>query len=129
MRAWHEMTVFRGIDLPASYVRSWAHDGTTVWFGLLFVLSIDHQFYRRPSLGQSPLPKAGKLVFSSVTKIEGLLPMQVANPSVTPMGYDDFGTIDTMVESAPGVYELSGLFGSVTIHSAKPVVVYGNFAT
>ena len=126
MRTWHEMKVFSGIDLLESHVRSWAHDEFTVWLGLLFVLSIDHQLYRRPRLGQSQSHKAGKLEFANVTRVEGLLPMQMAHPKVTPEGYDDYGTIETMVERELGVYELSGVFGFVTIHSAEPVIVYGN---
>jgi hypothetical protein len=123
------MTVFRGIDLPESHIRSWAHADATVWFEIFFILSIDHPFYRQPTLGESPSHKAGKLVFASATKVEGLLPMRMAQPSVTPMGHYDFGTIETMVETAPGVYELSGEFGSVTIRSAEPTIVYGNIGT
>ena len=125
MRFWHEMEVFRGIDLADSFVRSWAHEGTTVWFELLFILTIDHQFYRPPELGGSSSLKAGKLVFADAMKVEGLLPMQMVEPLVTSGGYYDFGTVETMKEEARGVYKLSGDFGAATIHSAEPTIVYG----
>ena len=125
MRFWHEMDVFRGIDLPDSFVRSWGHDDTTVWFELLFILTIDHQFYRQPTLDESSSLKAGKLVFADARKVEGLLPMRMVEPLVTPMGYYDFGTVETMREETRGVYKISGVFGAATIHSSEPTIVYG----
>ena len=129
MRFWYEMEVFRGIDLPDSFVRSWAHEDTTEWFEILFILTIDHQFYRPPTLDESSSLKAGKLVFPDAMKVEGLLPMQMVEPLATPMGYYDFGAVETMKEEARGVYKLSGAFGAATIHSAEPTIVFGMIGT
>ncbi len=125
MRSWDEMEIFRGIDLLASFTRSWGHDGAALWFELLFALNVGHQFFLQPNVGESYSYKAGKLVFEEVESVSGLLPMRMVEPLVTPLGYYDFGMVEELEEEARGTYRISGVFGTATIRSAEPVIVYG----
>jgi hypothetical protein len=118
---WRDLREFHQVDFEASYVLGWKLYGEMLAVDLDLRLEPGHAFYEPPRPAEKVCIRPAVLEFpdcdSVALKDEG--PSTDTGALVAALGV---GLIDGLVVFDDGVYELSGKFGTVVIHSGRLVL-------
>ena len=118
---WRDLREFRQVDFEASYVLGWKLWGKMLAVDLDLRLEPGHAFYEPPRPAEKVCIRPAVLEFpdcdSIALKDEG--PSIDTGALVAALG---LGQIAGLVVYDDGVYELSGKFGTVVIHSGRLVL-------
>ena len=115
---WTELSEFKGIDLNDSFVLSWNKTSDKVEFNLEASIWPQSAYYIKPKSNEHTCYRKATLAILGAVEITGLLPMDAVKPTTDPDGTEDFGNIDSLIQS-PNGYSIAGEFGSVQISGGK----------
>jgi hypothetical protein len=106
---------FQDILLEDTYVFSWRHGADSLTFEILASLLQSHPEASQPAEGDWACYRQGRIAFTGVSSVVGLLPQGSVPPATDADGSTDFGCIDELSLVSPGEYRISGEFGVVTV--------------
>ncbi len=112
---------FDYVDIENSIVLGWVFDNSMLSFELEVALSKGHQCYSMPKKNERACFKRGQLIFSNVTEIDGLLPMENVIPIGGIANEYDYDTVHCILIAVEGYY-IEGEFGEVNCQSEFPVL-------
>lgn len=122
MRDWTEISAFNQLDLSESFILSWTMESGDLLFEADFVLAVDHPEYRNPPPDEWACFRRGTLTFPNVRSVTGLPSRANVRPAIDATGEIDYGHFDSLIEKAPGIFELSGDFGVARLECGQPTV-------
>lgn len=115
---WHELVIFKGIDLNDSFVQSWKQgqtkEGEFILFKLLASIWPESPFYETPKPEEYTCYKPAVLHFRHCKSIVGLQPITSVRSTLDPDGTIDYGNIDALSVTENG-YDVVGDFRRVSI--------------
>ena len=112
------MEDFVGIDLNDSFILSWKLRDADLEFEMEASIGPDSKYYEKSEPGDWTCYKKAKLIFSSIEKVEGLLPLAEAQCSTDATGENDYGNIDNLVKTENG-FNIEGEFGKVILKNGR----------
>ncbi len=108
------MNYLNGIDLQDSFVLGWSLSETMLVINVEFSIWPDSPYYDLPKKNEYTCYKVGRIIFSNVIHITGLLEQELVKCTQDIDGSIDYGNIDYFDDSCPK-FRLVGEFGDVVL--------------
>lgn len=119
---WTELREFHAVDLAESFVVSWSTEAETLLIDLDLYLLPDHAFYEKPRPSEGACYRPALLEFPYCTRLMGdrigTRPRSVTHAAAQLQA----GKIAGLEVVGDGHYEMSGTFGTVSIHAERPIL-------
>lgn len=119
---WTELQEFKGVDLTSSYVLSWGVSGELLQIDVDVCLTPRHALYEPPRRSDDACIMPAEIEFPSCERLEAA-GRRAANGGIQQLTRSlAHGRIKNLQRIAEGVYRIDGAFGSVVIHSERPLL-------
>ena len=115
---WTEIEIFRGVDLPASYITECSQSSAALTLILQASLWKESSFFEPLKEDEYVCYKKAELRFGGFTSIEGLENLLSQAKLKDAHGRPDFGEIEEFEQTESG-YRFFGKFGEVTIEGGS----------
>lgn len=118
---WTDLREFAAVDLERSFVVGWETEGESLLVDLDVFLLPEHTFYEAPRPAEGACYRQGVIEFGYCTRLD--LPGEDGNEKVDEAARSlKPGRIGGLRRTADGHYEINGEFGTVGIHSERPLL-------